>query len=122
MIEEKERILKMLEEGKIGAEDAAKLLDAIEKSEDDGEQARVGKTLKIRVYEDDSPRPKVNLNIPIGWSKFLMPFVETKIQSKLKEKGVDLDISKIKEEMEHARVGKIIDIEDGGDKVEICIE
>ncbi|MBU2529828.1 MAG: hypothetical protein KKD35_02210 [Elusimicrobia bacterium] len=122
MTEEKVRILKMLEEGKIGTEDAAKLLDAIEKSEDNGEHAKVGKTLKIKVYENDSTRPKVNLNIPIGWSKFLMPFVESKIQDKLKAKGVDIDIDKIKEEMEHAHVGKIIDIDDGGDKVEIYIE
>ena len=122
MIEEKARILKMLEDGKIGAEDAAKLLDAIEKTEDSGENAKVGKTLKIRVYENGSPRPKVNLNIPIGWSKFLMPFVENKIQTKLKAKGVDIDMNKIKEEMEHAHVGKIIDVEDGGDKVEIYIE
>ncbi|MCK4935573.1 MAG: hypothetical protein KAR84_01865 [Elusimicrobiales bacterium] len=122
MIEEKARILKMLEEGKISAQDAAKLMDAIEKTEDNEENVKVGKTLKIRVYEDGSPRPKVNLSIPIGWSKFLMPFVETKIQSKLKEKGVDIDIDKIKEEMDHAHVGKIIDIDDGGDKVEIYIE
>jgi SHOCT-like domain len=122
MIEEKARILKMLEEGKIGAEDAAKLMDAIEKSEGASEQARPGKTLKIKVYENDSSKPKVNLNIPIGWSKFLMPFVESKIQGKLKAKGVDIDMNKIKEEMENAHIGKIIDIDDGGDKVEIYIE
>ncbi|MCK5106493.1 MAG: hypothetical protein KAI33_11175 [Elusimicrobiales bacterium] len=123
MKEEKARILKMLEDGKVSAQDAAKLLDAVEETEGKNENAgKAGKTLKIRVYERDSPRPKVNLNIPIGWSKFLIPFVESKIQNKLKEKGVDLDMDKIKEEMEHAHVGKIIDIDDGGDKVEIYIE
>ncbi|MCG2724671.1 MAG: hypothetical protein L6420_00210 [Elusimicrobia bacterium] len=122
MKEEKERILKMLEDGKINAEAAAKLLDAVEKPQNHERNAKAGKTLKIRVYEKDSPRPKVNLNIPIGWSKFLMPFVESKIQSKLKEKGVNLDMDKIKEEMDRAHIGKIVDIDDGGDKVEIYIE
>lgn len=122
MIEEKTRILKMLEDGKVSAEDAAKLLDAIERTGDNAGSGRVGKTLKIRVYENGSSRPKVNLNIPIGWSKFLMPFVESKIQSKLKEKGIDIDMDKIKEEMDHAHIGRIIDVEDGGDKVEIYIE
>ncbi len=122
MKEEQAKVLKMLEEGKIGAVDAEKLLDAIEKSEGAGENVKAGRVLKIRVFERGSQRAKVNLNIPLSWSKLIMPFVESKVQGQLRERGIDIDVSKIKENVENAHVGKIIDIEDGGDKVEIYIE
>lgn len=124
MNEEKMKILKMLEDKKIGAEDAAKLiesLDALERKED-VEPVKRGKTLRIRVYENDSDKPKVNLNIPLGWSKLIMPFVGGKVRDKLKEKGIDVDIDKIREGLNEGYEGKIVDVDDGGDKVEIYID
>lgn len=124
MNEEKMKILKMLEEKKISSADAMSLLEALARLE--GKESRParpgGRFLKIRVYEGGTPEAKVNVNIPIAWSKFMAPFIEQKIGQKLKEKGYEMDVEKIREALEVGDVGKIVDINDGGNKVEISIE
>ncbi|MBU2574677.1 MAG: hypothetical protein KKH28_11435 [Elusimicrobia bacterium] len=124
MNEEKMKILKMLEEGKISSAEAMELLEALARLE--GKESRSAKSggrfLKIRVYESGSPDAKVNVNIPIAWSKFMAPFIEQKIGQKMREKGYEMDVEKIREAIEAGDAGKIIDINDGGNKVEISIE
>lgn len=124
MNEEKMKILKMLEEKKISSAEAMELLEALSRLE--GGETRSAKSggrfLKIRVYENGSPEAKVNVNIPIAWSKFMAPFIEQKIGQKLREKGCELDVEKIREALETGEIGRIVDINDGGNKVEISIE
>ena len=124
MNEEKMKILKMLEEKKISSAEAMELLEALSRLE--GKEGRSSKSggrfLKIRVYENGSPEAKVNVNLPISWSKFMVPFIEEKIGQKLREKGCEIDVEKIREALETGEVGRIIDINDGGNKVEISIE
>ena len=65
--EERMQILRMLSEGKVSAEDAAQLLQALEagsrpKSADHPEP----KWLKVRVTDLTTGQHKVNLTIPIG--------------------------------------------------------
>jgi len=124
MKEEKNKILKMLEEKKISSAEAMELLEALsrlEGKEDHSARGR-GRFLKIRVYEGGSPDAKVNINIPIAWSKFMAPFIEQKVCEKLREKGCDVDVERIREALELGDVGRIIDVNDGGNKVEISIE
>ena len=52
----------------------------------------------------------------------MAPFIEQKIGAKLREKGYEMDVEKIRAALEMGGVGKIIDINDGGNKVEISIE
>lgn len=124
MNEEKMKILKMLEEKKISSAEAMELLEALSRLE--GKESRAAKSggrfLKIRVYESGSPEAKVNVNIPIAWSRFMAPFIEQTISQKLREKGYEMDLEKIREALEGGEVGKIIDINDDGNKVEISIE
>ncbi|MFA6434077.1 MAG: hypothetical protein WCW52_05220 [Elusimicrobiales bacterium] len=124
MNEEKIKILKMLEEKKISSAEAMELLESLSRLE--GKDARSAKSggrfLKIRVYEVGSPEAKINVNIPIAWSKFMAPFIEQKIGQKLREKGYALDPERIREALELGEIGKIVDINDGGNKVEISIE
>lgn len=124
MNEEKMKILKMLEEKKISSAEAMELLEALARLE--GKENRSAKSggrfLRIRVYENGSPEAKVNVNIPIAWSKFMAPFIEQKIGQKLRDKGYELDTEKIREALEAGDIGKIIDINDDGNKVEIAIE
>ncbi|HBB65971.1 MAG: hypothetical protein A2X28_00570 [Elusimicrobia bacterium GWA2_56_46] len=124
MNEEKMKILKMLEEKKISSADAMALLEALSRLEGkETHSARTGgRFLKIRVYENGAPGAKVNVNIPIAWSKFMAPFIEQKIGQKLKERGCEMDVEKIREALEAGEIGKIVDINDGGNKVEISIE
>jgi hypothetical protein len=121
MNEEKMRILKLLEEKKISSSEAMDLLEALGRPAADMAGKR-GRALRIRVYEDGSAEPKVNINVPLGWAKFMAPFIEGKIKAKLADKGYDVDLGKIQEAIDTQEPIKIIDVQDGGDKVEIYIE
>ncbi|OGR67643.1 MAG: hypothetical protein A2081_00855 [Elusimicrobia bacterium GWC2_61_19] len=122
MNEEKMRILKLLEEKKISSTEAMELLEALGRAQPDGAAGGKGRLLRIRVYESGSAEPKVNVNVPLGWAKFMAPFIEGKIKATLAAKGYDVDLGKIQEAIEGAEPMRIIDVQDGGDKVEIFIE
>jgi hypothetical protein len=119
MNEEKMRILKLLEEKKISSAEAMELLEALGKG---GGAEKRGRLLRIRVYEEGSSEPKVNINVPLAWGKFMAPFIEGKIKAKLADKGYNVDLGKIQEAIESQEPMKIVDVQDGGDKVEIFIE
>jgi hypothetical protein len=69
MNEEKHRILKMLEEGKISADQAARLMEALDKSDSRPRENDIKrKWLHIRVQEDG--RDKVNMRVPLALLKF----------------------------------------------------
>ena len=121
MNEEKLRILKMLEEKKISSAEAMELLEALGRTVPDKEGGK-GRTLRIRVYESGGADPKVNINVPLAWAKFMAPFIENKIKSKLADKGYDLDLGKIQEAIDNQEPMRIVDVQDGGDRVEIFIE
>ena len=124
MSEEKMKVLRMLEEKKISSAEAMELLESLARLESkEGRSVKEGgKFLRIRVYESGTPEAKVNINIPIAWSKFMAPFIEQKIGEKLREKGYEMDLEKIREALELGELGKIVDINDNGNKVEISIE
>lgn len=121
MNEEKMRILKLLEEKRISSAEAMELLEALGKGAQDGGEAK-GRTLRIRVYEAGGAEPKVNISVPLAWAKFLAPFIEGKIKAKLADKGYTMDLGKIQEAIEGQEPMRIVDVQDGGDKVEIFIE
>ncbi len=123
----------MLEEGKIDADEAARLLEALNGSEKPGGKA---KWLRVRVYDKDEDKPKVKVNLPLSLIRLfsrvgkLKAGVPEKIQEKLKEKGIDFDEadlgdieSLIQEATDKGRltIADVIDDEDG-EKVEIYIE
>lgn len=124
MREETKKILKMVEEKKISAEEAAKLLEAMESSggKEEPSQEKSGKTLRIKVFEGDSPRPKVNINVPLTIVKFIGNLVPDRVKTKLDEHNVSFD--QIMEMVEKGEVGKIIEVEDKeeNERVEIYIE
>jgi len=92
---ERLKILKMLEEGKIKADEAARLLEAL--GEGAAEPAAgptvkgPGKTLHIRVFRGDSERPSVNVNIPLSLAKWALKFVPADAKARLGDREVDLD-------------------------------
>ncbi|MEW5924259.1 MAG: hypothetical protein AB1746_09750 [Candidatus Zixiibacteriota bacterium] len=120
MSEERMQILKMLAEGKITAEQAEKLLDAIgEKSQDvkpevkeektgNKEQSKSGekpKCLRIMVTGKHGKGDNVNIRIPLQLiragvkMKSLLPFeVREKLSTKMKINNVDWDIKNMDEE------------------------
>jgi len=77
--------------------------------------------LKIRVYEGDLEKPKVNVNIPLHLAKWAMKFIPESAKAKIGEK--DIDIDEIAELIEEGVGGKLVEVEDEkkGERVEIFI-
>ena len=124
MNEETMKILKMVEEKKISSEEAAKLLDALERSsrKDEPSQEKYGKTLRIKVFEGDLSKPKVNVNIPLTIVKFIGKLMPDRVKTKLDEHKVSFE--QIMEMVEKGETGKLVEVEDKeeNERVEIYIE
>jgi hypothetical protein len=111
--EERMKILKMLEKGKIKAEEAARLLEAVgeggaEPAAGPAAKGR-GKTLHIRVFRGGSERPNVNVNVPLSLAKWALKFVPEHAKARVGEKEVDLDeLGTLLDE----GVGELVTVED----------
>ncbi len=127
MEKEKIQILKMVESGKLSAQEAVDLLAALdEPGESSGAPAVPRKAkkrwFKIRVYEGGDAKPKVNITLPLGLFKIASKIIPGSAQLQLKEKNLNLeDIFASIDEIED---GKILEVQDNGDneRVEILVE
>lgn len=118
-MEEKMKILKMIEEGVITSEEGLKLIEAIE---DDKEPVRVkkkeGKWIKVKV--NDGSDTKVNVNIPVALAKLGIN-IASKYGAGIDEmKNIDFD--EIIRLIEEGAEGKIVEVEDGNTVVEVYVE
>lgn len=123
--EERMKILKMVEEGKISAEEGAKLLSALQQAQraSGGDQAarRPGSVrwLRIRVTDLPSGRSKASVQIPIGLIDAGM-----KIGAHFAPEVEGVDMGNVLEAVRAGVTGKIIDVTDDedGERVEIFVE
>ncbi len=123
MEEDRMQILRMLEEGKITSDDAAKLFDALEPGgEADGapNAGSGGKRLLIKVTDARTGKKKVNLRIPISLAKIAVKFIPPKSKRKLAEEGVD--VNAVLSQVITGNLGKIVDVESDEDLVQVTIE
>lgn len=119
--EERLKILNMLEEGKITAEEAAQLLNALGKQErrkvaSSGSEPR---WLRVRVTELDSDKTSVNVNLPIN-----MVNVGLRMGARFLPEFEGLDLEELGEALRQGATGKVIDVIDEEDRqhVEVYIE
>jgi hypothetical protein len=104
MNEERKKVLEMLAEGKISADEAERLLDALEnKATETSPQTALTNTLDnlpqyLFVKVDSVDGDKVNIRVPLKLVKagiklkaLLPQDAQDKINAKLNEKGIDLD-------------------------------
>ena len=125
-VEERLKILKMIEEGKISAEEGAKLLAAIAESRRtpsptpgmalSGVEAR---WFRVRVTDLATGKPKVNVNIPMG-----LVNVGIKMGARFAP-GLEAEqMQAIADALKSGAVGKIVDVTDEEDDehVEIFVE
>ncbi|MEX1020014.1 MAG: hypothetical protein WDZ49_10170 [Litorilinea sp.] len=118
--EERLFILRMLEQGKIKAEEAARLLSAL-----DGDTPSTAAPprdpfdllhgLRIRVQDMHSGHEQVNITIPTGLVRFGLRFVPH---------SANIDVDAIQAAVERGSVGKILEVadQDSGKRVQIFIE
>ena len=120
--EERMKILKMIDEGKITAEEGAKLLKTLNQGRKSERKptfnTSTGGTrwLKIRVTDMVSGKSKATVNLPIG-----LVDAGFNIASKY---APDIAFDELVEEINAGAEGKIIDVydEEDGEHVEIFIE
>ena len=120
MSEERMRILKMLEEGKVSVNEATELIKAVEASQAEETMPAEGtpKWLKIRVSSGDSE--KVNVNLPLSLARVALKFIPQQAKGQMEEQGVDIDA--LLGEVTETKIGKLVEVEDGEDHVSIWIE
>ena len=119
MTDEKLRILKMLEEKKITAEEAAKLLDAVKGADAESQKNRF---LKVKVWDKGSDRAKVNVTLPLGLVKWGLKMAPDSAKAKIAEHDVDLKV--VTEALEKGITGKIVEVDEDekGEHVEVWLE
>jgi hypothetical protein len=122
-IEERMKILKMIEDGKITAEEGAKLLAALADSRRTppppaatGSQAR---WFRVRVTDTATGRTKVNVNLPMG-----LVNVGMKMSARFAPELDQEQMGAIAEALKTGAMGKVLDVvdEDDGEHIEVFIE
>jgi hypothetical protein len=121
--EERMKILKMIDEGKLSAEEGAKLLSALsasQKASSGGSLAASGaRWLRVRVTDTASGRSKATVQIPISLIDAGM-----KIGAHFAPEVAGVDMSEVMDALRNGMTGKIIDVMDDedGEHVEIFVE
>ena len=120
--EERMRILQMIQEGKVTAEEGARLLQALGSSSRNTPPpppARDPRLLRVRITDMDSGKTKVNVNIPMG-----LVNVGIKLGARFTPSHADVDYDEIMDAIKSGASGKLVDIEDNesGEHVEVWVE
>lgn len=122
--EERLRILKMIEEGKVSAEDGARLLEALSAAEQRRSTSEAPATeaprwFRVRVTDLRTGRNKVNVNIPMG-----LVNVGMKMGARFAPDMEGVDLNQLTEMVKSGATGKLVEIEDeeDGERVEIFVE
>jgi len=123
--EERMQILNMVAEGKISAEEGAKLLAALEPERKKREAAVVigepsaPRWFRVRVTDLETGRSKVNVSLPMSLVE-----VGTRMGARFAPELESMDLTEIIEQIKSGAQGKIVEVEDveDGERVEIYVE
>jgi len=115
--DERLQILRMVEEGKITAQEAIKLLEAL----GGGESSAPGRRNRfVRIKIIDEGKTKVNVNLPLDLARVVLKFVpQTALAN---TSGQPIDWEALMRLLEEGAEGKLVDIEDDNTKVEVYVE
>jgi len=127
--EERMRVLRMIAEGKISAEEGARLLKALEKSSkkpgrrpSSGPSPAVdengGRWMRLRVSDTGSGRTKVNMTLPLG-----LVSMGLQVGARFVPEVNNLDVQQVRDALRSGVPGKILEVmDDDGELVEIFVE
>ena len=127
MPEHRRRILQMLSECKINADEAERLIAALENEPtgapngDGAPPSRPAKYLRVMVDTDDHGAhggpTKVNVRVPMQWlragvrlSALLPPVARDEVNARLREQGVPFDINQLKPENLESLIEQLNDL------------
>jgi hypothetical protein len=125
--EERMRILHMIQEGKITAEEGAKLLEALGSNRKKTaapphpprRPGRDVRLLRVQITDLDTGKTKVYFNIPMG-----LVNVGVRLGARFMPSSADVDYDEIMAAIDEGASGKIVDVEDAksGERVEVWVE
>jgi len=128
--EERLKILSMLQDGIINADQAAKLLESLSegnveqktpfaKNDEMAGNRRGGKFFRVRVTDTESGKARVNIRLPIG-----LVGAGLKMGMKFSPEIEGIDPEVLKNFLTSGEIGQIVDVfdEDDGEHVEVFIE
>jgi len=121
MSEERSRILQMLAEGQITAEEAERLLEALDGGAVEAELVgRKGPARLLRIYINDPDGTEVKVNLPLALARFALKFIPKEQQQQISEAGFDIDelLASLRSDMPE---GKLVEIKDA-DGTQVLIE
>lgn len=141
MNEQRRQILEMLADGKITADEAERLIDALDREEPEPSPGTVSrqksrpKYLRVVVIDNsagDEPS-RVNVRIPlqllragVRFASLIPPQAVTKINEKLDESGVPIDLTELKPQQLEELIDHLddltIDVDDPNSKVQVFCE
>ena len=124
--EERMRVLKLIEDGKISADEGARLLAALEKSDKqarrnrkkaDSHSVEEGRWLRLRVSDTKSGKTRVNMTIPLGLVNMGLA-----VGARFVPDVAELDVESIRNALRSGLHGKILEVHDDDELVEIYVE
>lgn len=122
------RVLKLIEEGKISADEGARLLAALEKSERKSRRTRRqnddtppgpggARWIRLRVSDSSSGKTRVNMTIPLGLVNMGLA-----VGARFVPDVANLDVDAIRDALRSGLQGKILEVNDEDELVEIYVE
>lgn|SRR5690606_6136577 len=119
--DERIQILNMLQEGKITAEEANRLLGALSQASKGAKSVplRGPRQLRVRITDVKSGRNKVNVTIPMG-----LVNIGLKMGARFIPSDANIDIQKLKEAVEAGQTGKMVEFEnhEESERIEVWVE
>ncbi len=120
MNEERKRILNLLAEGQLTAEEAESLLGALEGTSAAEPATPAGPARLLRIYIHDENGTEVKVNLPLALARFALKFIPNEQQQQIAEAGFDVDelLASLRSDMPG---GKLVEVHDP-DGAEVLIE
>ncbi|HOI25477.1 MAG TPA: hypothetical protein PK581_07850 [Caldisericia bacterium] len=125
MKEEIQKILSLLEEGKISKEQAGQLIDALNHSQDQkASTSNNEKARKFKVHISDENHHNINLNLPISWVSFGLKFVSDHDQFIcIGGKSIPIDKKLLMEAITNPNYrGTLVDIQQDDSHIQVVVE
>ncbi len=121
MNEERIRILKMLEEGKIGVEEANKLLETMEKGDKEDRVLKKDNPRFIKIFVKEEGEEKVDIAIPFSLARTALKFMPKSAKNRLEEQDINITglLNSLKGDLED---NTLVNINDGDTRVVIKVE
>lgn len=119
MSDERMQILKMVESGKLSAEEAGKLLEAVEPQA----QVKGGEAKHVRIRIQERGKREVNVRLPVGLIGLLLRFVPAEATIRDDAGTVrNLDIRQLEAAVKAGQTGRVVEVEQDNSRVEIFLE